>query len=239
MIKRIKILLEFPINIWNQFVSYLPGNIGFKLRYRFWKNRLKFLGKDVKIDIGVYFQNPQFISIDEQSWIDRGVIILAGADKSNRPRRLLTNNKFQLQKGMVYIGKRVHIAPYCVLSGIGGVYISDECGVATGTKIFSFSNHFRSDEFPSNKEFRFALFVDQSRQFMIEGPVFIDLNVGIASNTTILPGVSIGKDSFVAINSVVMSSFEENSLIGGNPAKRVNDRFKSTANNETRCKETT
>lgn len=226
MMNKIKLLLEFPKDIWQLFVSYLPGVLGFKLRYRFWKKHLKFLGKNVKIDIGGYFQNPQFISIDDNCWIDRGVMILAGPDKSDRQRRLIANANFPLGKGMVHIGKRVHIAPYSIISGIGGIYISDECGIASGTKIFSFSNHFRSDEFPSDSGFCFAIFVEHSRQYMIEGPVFLDENVGVALNAMILPGVSIGKDSFVAINSVVTSSFGENSLIAGNPAKRVKDRFK-------------
>ena len=225
IINKIKILLHFPSDIWKMFISYLPGTIGDKLRYRFWRSRLKYLGKNVKIDVGVYFQNPQFISIDDNCWIDRGVSLYAGEDKSSRPRRLIANDNFPFEKGMIYIGKKVHIAPYTIISGIGGVYISDECGIAAGTKIYSFSNHFRSDEFPSNRKFCFALFVDHSRQYMIEGPVFLGKNVGIGVNSVILPGVSIGKDSFITINSVVMSSFPENSLISGNPASRVKSRF--------------
>jgi acetyltransferase-like isoleucine patch superfamily enzyme len=76
------------------FISFLPGAIGFKLRYRFWKNRLKFLGKNVKIDVGVYFQNPQFISIDDNCWIDRNVIILAGPPGSKRITYSKTNSEF-------------------------------------------------------------------------------------------------------------------------------------------------
>ena len=52
-------------------------------------------------------------------------------------------------------------------------------------------------------------------------------SVGTCLNVVILPGVSIGKDSFVAINSVVNSSFEKNSMIAGNPAKRIKNRFNS------------
>lgn len=227
MKRKMKYLLGIPVDVWQMIVSYLPGPIGYVLRYRFWKRRLNFLGEGVKIDVGVYFQNPQYVSLGDSCWIDRGVMILGGPDKSSRHRRLISNHDFQLEKGMVYIGNKVHIAPYSIVSGIGGVYISDNCGIASGTKIFSFSNHYRSDEFPSDWNFCFALFVESSRQYMIEGPVFLGNNVGVASNVTILPGVSIGKCSFVAINSVVMDSFIENSLIAGNPAKRVKDRFES------------
>ncbi len=225
MKKKIKILLGLPVNIWQMFIDYLPGTVGFKLRYRFWKNRLKHLGKNVKIDIGVYFQKPQFISIGDNCWIDRGVIILAGADKSKRTRRFIANEKFLLEKGNVYIGKNCHIGAHSIISGIGGVYISDKCTFSAGVKAYSFSHHFRSDEFPSDRKFGFGSPIEQKRQYLIEGSIFLDKNVGVALNSIILPGVSIGKDSFVAINSVVKSSFEENSFIAGNPAKRIKERF--------------
>lgn len=184
------------------------------------------MGQNVKIDVGVYFQNSQFICLDDHCWIDRGVMILAGADRSQRPRRHIPNRTFPVEKGIVHIGKRVHVGSYCIISGIGGVYVSDECGFSSGVKAFSFSNHFRSDEFPANQSYHFGPLVEHERTFMIEGPIFLDTNVGVALNAVLLPGVTIKKNSFVAINSVVSTSFEENSLIAGNPAKRVKDRFK-------------
>ncbi|QTA83262.1 Hexapeptide repeat-containing protein [Desulfonema limicola] len=228
MINKIKILVKFPLDVWLLFITYLPGSVGFKLRYRYWKKQLKYIGKNVRIDQCVYFQNPQFISLDDNCWIDRGVIILAGADKSQRARRYIKNNLFPFEKGMVYIGKNNHIGSFSIISGIGGVYISDDCTFSAGVKLYSFSHHFRSDDFPSDKKFGFGSVIEHSKQYMIEGPVFLDKNVGIALNAVILPGVSIKKDSFVMINSVVTTSFDENSLIAGNPAKRIKERFINT-----------
>lgn len=225
--KKIKILLHFPVDLWQMLIGQIPGPIGYFMRYQFWRRRLKFLGKKVMIDVGVYFQNPEFIAIDDNCWIDRGVIILAGPDKSSRARRLRKNSDFPLEKGEVFIGKNVHVGPYSVVSGIGGVYISDNCGFAAGLKMFSFSHHYRSEEHPADRNYLFALGVAPEQQFMIEGPIFIDENVGMGVNVVVLPGVSIAKDSFVAINSVVVgASREENSLIGGNPAKRIKERYK-------------
>jgi hypothetical protein len=76
IISLVKILASFPVDVWQLFVTYLPGPAGFKLRHIFWKKRLKFLGARVRIDVGVFFQNPKFIEIDDGSWIDRNVIIL-------------------------------------------------------------------------------------------------------------------------------------------------------------------
>jgi len=63
----------------------------------------------------------------------------------------------------------VHIAPYPIISGSIGVYISDDCDISSGTKIYSFSNHYRSDQFSSNRRFCFALFVKYSPQYIIAG----------------------------------------------------------------------
>ena len=225
MIENLRKLGTLPTDIWQALISNLPGPVGYRLRRRFWRKRLKEMGKDVRIDCGAYFQNPQFISIDDNVWIDRGVIILAGRDKSTRPRRILENATFPLEEGAVHIGKNVHIAAQCIISGIGGTYISDNCSLASGVKLYSFSNHYRSDEFPSDREIKFAILVDHDQQYMIQGPVFLGENVGVAVNVVILPGVTVKRESFVCINSVVTESFEPNSLISGNPAKRIKARF--------------
>ncbi|MBX0330768.1 hypothetical protein K2Z83_24225 [Oscillochloris sp. ZM17-4] len=224
--KGVRILAALPANILHMLVNHFPGPIGPILRYWVWKPQLKFLGKGVRIEEGVYFQNPQSISIDDNAWIDRGVIIMGGPDRSKRQRRLLPNADFPLEKGQVYIGKRVHIAPQSIISGIGGVYISDDCGLSSGFKAYSFSHHFRSDDDPSDRSVQFNPLIDHSKQYMIEGAIFLGANVGVALNVVVLPGVSIGKDSFVTMSSVVTSSFKENSLLSGTPARRVKNRYR-------------
>jgi acetyltransferase-like isoleucine patch superfamily enzyme len=141
-------------------------------------------------------------------------------------RRLIQNNDFTLERGEVYIGKSVHIGPHTIISGIGGVYISDESTLSADVKLYSFSHHYRSDDNPSEKRIGFGSMIDYEKQFMIEGPVFLGRNVGVAISGIILPGVTIRRDSFVAIGSVVNSSFEENSLIAGIPAERIKNRYK-------------
>lgn len=228
----IQLFLREGLQIWQMFIAYLPGQAGFALRYRYWKKRLRYLGEKVRIDVGVYFQNPDYISIDDNSWIDRGVIILAGPDKSNRDRKYINNPKFPLERGAVHIGKNVHIAQYSSISGIGGVFISDECNIAAYAKIYSFTHHYRSDYEPTRQDIVFGPMVSYEKQYMIEGPIFLGKNVGLAMNSVLLPGVSIEKNSFVAISSVVRGSFVENSLIAGNPARMVKTRFQESADSQ-------
>ena len=144
MIKKLRIALNFPIDVWQMFIMYLPGSIGFVLRRMFWKNRLKFLGEKVQIDIGVIFQNPKYITLDDHCWIDRNVTILAGAPLPGRVTFVKKNPQFPLDMGDVYIGKQTHIAQNCVLSGIGGLYIGCKSGVASNSTIYSFSHHYHN-----------------------------------------------------------------------------------------------
>ena len=52
-------------------------------------------------------------------------------------------------------------------------------------------------------------------------PVIIGKDVFIGAKSIILKGVSIGKSSVIGAGSVVTKSFNENSIIAGNPAKLI------------------
>lgn len=214
-------------------IQNFPGPVGFKLRYWYWKIYLKYLGKGTRIDVGIYFQNPEFISIADNCWIDRGVIILAGIDKSERQKKVIRSKLVALQ-GEVVIGRNAHIGPYSILSGIdSGIFIGNDCTLSSGAKFYAFSHHFRFHDNPENSLCSFGSMVDQTRQSMICGPIVLEDNVGVALNTIILPGVHVGRNSFIKTNSVLYNqNFTENSLISGDPAKRQGFRFQITENLE-------
>jgi acetyltransferase-like isoleucine patch superfamily enzyme len=231
MVKLLKILARIPCDVTWMLISNYPGELGVLFRYWYMKRHLKFLGKNVVIDTGVYFQNPEFISIGDNCWIDKHVIILAGLDSSDREKIKLKNNNYPGEPGEVFIGENVHVGPGTILSGISaGIYISDECGLSAHCKVYSFTHHYRSKKEPSNTNFHFGPRVAHDRQCLLESPIYLGPNTGVALNSMIFPGVSIEANCFVAINSVVhKSNFSSNSMIAGNPAKKIGERFKPNA----------
>lgn len=52
-------------------------------------------------------------------------------------------------------------------------------------------------------------------------PIKVEDNVWIGANATILPGVTIGKNSIVGAGAVVTKDVPENTIVGGNPAKVI------------------
>ena len=212
--KKLKMIFLTPIDLWQQLITYYPGTLGFILRRNFWKNRLKYLGKGVKIDIGTHFQNPGYITLDDKSWIDRNVIILAGPPYPGRITYEKNNPLFTLDRGEVYIGRQTHIAPNCVLSGIGGLYIGSNSGVASNSAIYSFSHHFRNlDDRDDFFQYSFTPLARPDQQSMILSPVYIGDYCAVGLNSIILPGACIKRGSWVASGSVIMGTYPEQSLV--------------------------
>ena len=112
----------------------------------------------------------------------------------------------------IRIGNNVGIGEYAYLGGAGGLEIGDDC--IAGQYL---SCH------PENHEFGH---LDQPirRQGVTRKGIRIGSNCWIGSKVTILDGVSIGKGSVIAAGAVVTSSFPDNSIIGGVPAKLLKSR---------------
>jgi acetyltransferase-like isoleucine patch superfamily enzyme len=119
-----------------------------------------------------------------------------------------------MNAGDVYIGKGVHIAPNCVLSGMGGLYIGQMSGVAANSAIYSFSHHYRNlCDRKDDYQYAFSPLARPDQQSMIMGPVFIGDYCAVGLNSVILPGTSLKQGTWVASGSVVSGSFDEQSLL--------------------------
>lgn len=102
----------------------------------------------------------------------------------------------------IHIGKQVFINMGCKFQDQGGIYIGD--GALIGHNVvLATLNHAKSPK---------------DRGTMIPAPIHIGKHVWIGSNSTILPGVTIGDGAIVAAGAVVSKDVPENAIVGGVPA---------------------
>lgn len=215
-----KLILETSKALILSPILTMVGAVGNKLRYAYYKNKLKHLGNNVILDVGVQLLNPEFISIGDNTWIDKYVILIAGAPRPGRITYYKENIKFPGKEGELYIGSSCHIAPHCVISGHGGVWLGRNLTVASGSRVYSFSHHYRNllDRDDPRTDYYFSSRVPDFDQSMISGPVVMEDNTALGLNSVILPGVTIGKGSWIASMSLVMNDIEPNVVAGGIPA---------------------
>ena len=58
-------------------------------------------------------------------------------------------------------------------------------------------------------------------QSLIEGPVILEGNNALGLNSVILPGVVVGKNSWIGVCSYVFEDIPPDSLASGNPAHLI------------------
>jgi acetyltransferase-like isoleucine patch superfamily enzyme len=210
------------------FVRYVPGVLGQRLRYAYYKKRLKYLGRGVTIDDGVFILNPSYVSIGDGSWIDKNVI-LAGAPPTRGRRKfhLKPNRNYSGEAGELGIGKGCHIAPFSFIQAHGGVSIGNYVGIASGSKLYSLSHHYKSLDDEDNVLYKFSPRAPDLEQSLIIGPIVMEDNSALGLNSIVLPGATIGKNSWVGVNSSVLQDIPPNSIAGGNPATVLKARFQS------------
>ena len=68
-------------------------------------------------------------------------------------------------------------------------------------------------------------FMDTQSEAYSNGPIIVEDDVWIGMNSIILSGVTIGKGSVVAAGSVIVKNVPPYSIVGGNPARIIKNRF--------------
>ncbi|WP_373032638.1 hypothetical protein [Sulfurovum sp.] len=201
----------------------ISGPLGRKLRYLYYKQRFASCGDNVYIDEGVIFERPEFMYIGNNVWIDKNCLLIAGKSNSlgKENSKLKVNKNFKLSPGILHMGDNIHIAPFCILQAHGGLFIDDNCGFSANVKLYTLSN---LPSNPTNKS-ELVTFSPLKNPYYLSSPIVLNKNVGISLNSIVLPGVTIGENSFIAPNSVVMTTIKENSFASGNPAKKTKNRF--------------
>lgn len=110
----------------------------------------------------------------------------------------------------VSIGDDVYVGRYCQIFCIDSIKIEDGC-VLSEYIYMSDSSH--------GLDPNAGLIMQQELES--KGPIHIGKNTFIGYGVSIMPGVSLGKNCVVGINSVVTKSFPDFSMIAGSPAKLI------------------
>lgn len=110
------------------------------------------------------------------------------------------------------IGNRTGIGHQCVFVVAREIVIGDDCRIAAGVTLRDSPGH------PVDPEARRR--GDPPSDEAIQ-PIVIEENVWIGTHAIIQGGVRIGAGSVVASGAVVMSSVPPNTLVAGNPARRI------------------
>jgi acetyltransferase-like isoleucine patch superfamily enzyme len=123
-------------------------------------------------------------------------------------------NKFRIYSGAkIYVNKEAELT-------LGRGYINHNLNLSCFEKIEIGNNVSISENLTIRDSDNHIVIFDGQKSIKTQ-PIKIGNHVWIGVNVTILNGVTIGDNSVVAAGSVVTSSFQENTLIGGVPAKII------------------
>ena len=103
------------------------------------------------------------------------------------------------------IGKNVFINFDCTFLTLGGITIEDHVLIGPKVSLLSEGHPLAAAE----------------RDALVPGKIHIKKNAWVGANAIILPGVTVGENAVVAAGAVVSKNVDDNTVVGGVPAKFI------------------
>lgn len=193
--------LKSLLTIFEMFIRYIPGGIGYVLRYSYYKLMLKNMGKNVLIDVGVFLYGTKNISIGDYTWIDTGC-------------------RIEAMLGKISIGKRVHIAPNTIIAAREPVIIHNYVGIGAGTKIYA------NSERPFGGLRMSGPMIPEKYKAFYSKKIILEKDSCIGTGAVLLPGAYIGEGAVVGANTVVKEKIDPYDIVAGGSARIIGKRDK-------------
>jgi acetyltransferase-like isoleucine patch superfamily enzyme len=184
------------------------------------------MGEGVRIDTGVSFVNPEWVSLGDRTYVDKNVLISAGPPHVGlRKVARRPTSGFSHREGEVVVGSCCHLSSQAVILGHGGVSIGDYVTVSTGARVVSLSHHHRNLDDPADTfRYRFGSMAPEPEQALISAPVVIERNGAVGANAVVLPGSVIAADGWLGAGSVLSGSVAAAHIAAGAPARTLSVR---------------
>jgi len=197
-------------------VSKLFESIFFIINYEKVKKLKLFFNRIYSFWLRNYFKECSTAFFRRPIYIIGGKYISLGANFTCESRCRI--EAWDYHNGVVFspsilIGSNVSFSYNCHIGAINQIIIKDNVLIG--------SNVFITDHSHGNVTIEELNIPPTKRKLFSKGPVIIEENVWIGENATILPGVTIGKNSIIGAYTLVAKSIPSNSVAVGNPARVV------------------
>jgi acetyltransferase-like isoleucine patch superfamily enzyme len=222
MHQTLRFLGALPRSLFALLVVYLPGEAGILLRRWYYAERLGRCGRNLTVMPGVHISGASHIQIGNNVTIRENVILRAGLPGSDDRRELVRIGSYRDRRpGVVIIKDGARIAFGALVLGYGGVSIGEKCGVGPYSALLSETYHHKGKD--PDRVYKYSQGADPEELCVLQGFIELQDGAGIASNVLVLPGATIGRDSWVSPNSVVRlgGHIEPDVVAKGDPASGV------------------
>jgi acetyltransferase-like isoleucine patch superfamily enzyme len=208
-----------PRSVLGMLVIYLPGQSGILLRRWYYGRRLGRCGRNLTVMPGVHIAGVGCIEIGDDVTIRENAVLQAGLPDPADEREIVRIGQYGSRRaGFIVLGDRARIAFGAVLLGYGGIRIGEKCGVGPYAVLLSESFHHKGKV--PGRVYKYSQGAEPHELCVLQGFVELEDGAGVASNALLLPGASVGRDSWVGPGSVVRigGRIEPNVVAKGDPA---------------------
>ena len=198
-------------------LQLLHKSLPMYIRGLWWRLLLHSTTGTVLIGKQVTIRNPQYVSVGRNFVAEDYCEIQGIAETGIVFGDRVTIGRFAMIRPSGYYGREVgaglkvgdrsNIGPFCYIGCSGHIRIGNDVMMSPGVSLFAENHNFMDTDLP------------MKAQGVTKQPIVIEDDCWLASNSTILAGVHIGRGAVIAAGAVVTQDVPDFAIVGGVPAK--------------------